>query len=128
MRMDRARTSTAPASSSSLCPACMKPVDSLRAGHVAILDGAFRYFCDARCKGAYVEAASKRPTLDAMTADPPPVTSSAAEASGLRTREAASGIRDEPSRVNTPRVGDTPQSNRTDPSHVHEEPHHEEPH
>lgn len=78
--------------SSTLCPACHQPVDSLRAGHVAILDGAFRYFCDAACKAAYVEATSKRPALDAMTAEPPPV------ASAERSREvittARSGVRD----------------------------------
>ena len=68
----RARTSSAPASTS-FCPACEKPVDSLRAGQVAILDGAFRYFCDAECKNAYVDAVSKRPALDAMTAEPPAV-------------------------------------------------------
>ncbi len=68
------RQSTAPVSSSSLCPACGKAVDTLRAGHVAILDGTFRYFCDATCKGAYVDVTSKRPSLDvALTADPPPV-------------------------------------------------------
>lgn len=71
----RARAKTAEGSSS-VCPACGKPIDALRAGQVAILDGAFRYFCDASCKDAYVDALSKRPSLDAMTADPPPVASS----------------------------------------------------
>lgn len=66
---------TEPVSSSASCPACGKPIDALRAGQVAILDGAFRYFCDATCKGSYVDRASKRPTLDAMTAEPPPVVS-----------------------------------------------------
>lgn len=71
--MESARTSTVPVSSSSLCPACQRPVDTLRAGHVAILDGAFRYFCAAPCKDAYVDAASKRAALDALTAEPPAV-------------------------------------------------------
>ncbi len=62
------------------CPACDKPVDSLRAGQVAILDGAFRYFCNAECKNAYVDAVSMRPSLDAMTAEPPPVASAARSA------------------------------------------------
>lgn len=69
----RARTNPAPVSTSARCPACSKPVDALRAGQVAILDGAFRYFCDAACKSAYVDAVSKRPSLDAMTAEPPAV-------------------------------------------------------
>lgn len=75
--MNHARMSSAPVSSSALCPACSKPVDSLRAGQVAILDGVFRYFCDAACKNAYVDEISKRPSLDAMTAEPPPVATSA---------------------------------------------------
>src|SRR5690349_1764028 len=95
----RARTSTAPASSS-LCPACEKPVDSLRAGHVAILDGSFRYFCNATCKSEYVDIVSKRPFLDGMlTADPPPVASGArgAEPSAAQpTTVIASGVREQP--------------------------------
>ncbi|MBX3225006.1 MAG: hypothetical protein KF795_31100, partial [Labilithrix sp.] len=83
----RARASTSPSAS---CPACDKPVDSLRAGQVAILDGAFRYFCDAGCKNAYVDAVSMRPSLDAMTAEPPPVASSARSAEPLLV---ASGVR-----------------------------------
>lgn len=54
------------------------------------MGGAFRYFCDAKCKAAYVDVASKRPTLDAMTAEPPSV------ASGVRDAGIAviSGIRE----------------------------------
>lgn len=65
----------------------------LRAGHVAILDGAFRYFCDASCKASYVDAVSKRPSLEAMTAAPPSVASvtasapAAVVASGVREHE-----------------------------------------
>lgn len=66
----------APARSRTTCPACGKGVDPLRAGQVAILDGAFRYFCNAACKAAYVETSSKRPILDAMTAEPPAVVES----------------------------------------------------
>ena len=96
----RGRASTVPASS--LCPACGRPVDPLRAGHVAILDGSFRYFCDAACKSAHVDALSKRPTLDAMTADPPPVVSVERSvhppvvASAVRSAEVASGLREQP--------------------------------
>src|SRR5262245_45852009 len=50
-----------------LCPGCGKPVDPLRAGHVAIVGGRFLYFCDARCKTGHMRAA------DAPTAEPPPV-------------------------------------------------------
>jgi Cu+-exporting ATPase len=69
------RTEGAPASAS-LCPACRKPIDALRAGQVAILDGQFRYFCDAKCKAEYVDVVSKRPTLnEALTQQPPAVQS-----------------------------------------------------
>jgi cation transport ATPase len=34
----------------STCPACAKDVDPLRAGHVAIFDEKFLYFCDRRCR------------------------------------------------------------------------------
>ena len=92
--------STAPVSSSALCPACSKPVDSLRAGQVAILDGAFRYFCDAACKNAYVDTVSKRPALDAMTAEPPPV--AASTASVLPVVVVASGVREQPREKEAP--------------------------
>jgi cation transport ATPase len=32
------------------CPACASPVDPLRAGHVAIFDDRFFYFCDRACR------------------------------------------------------------------------------
>ncbi|HMI84462.1 MAG TPA: HAD-IC family P-type ATPase [Polyangiaceae bacterium] len=32
------------------CPACASPVDPLRAGHVAIFDDRFFYFCDSACR------------------------------------------------------------------------------
>ena len=69
--MDPSRS--APPSSASLCPGCGKAIDPLRAGHVAILDGGFRYFCGAECKSQFVDVSSKRASLDAMTADPPGV-------------------------------------------------------
>jgi Cu+-exporting ATPase len=81
------------ASSSAFCPACGKPIDALRAGQVAILDGAFRYFCNAECKGSYVDTVSKRPSLDAMTADPPPVASASRSA---QPPIVASGVREQP--------------------------------
>lgn len=89
--MDARARSSAPPSSSSLCPSCGKAVDVLRAGEVAILDGAFRYFCDRGCKASYVEVSSKRASLEAMTLEPPLVASSIP--SGVRsagTREALS--------------------------------------
>lgn len=66
------------------------------------MGGAFRYFCDAKCKAAYVDVASKRPTLDALTAEPPSVTS------GVRPKEeeeakVVSGVREpEPPRAPEP--------------------------
>lgn len=79
--------------SASFCPACGKAIDPLRAGQVAIMGGAFRYFCDAKCKASYVEVASKRPTLDALTAEPPSVTSGVREADVAESKIESSGIR-----------------------------------
>jgi Cu+-exporting ATPase len=56
------------------CPSCGAAVDALRAGQVAILDGKFRYFCNVDCKAAYLDSTDLRPSLEAMTAAPPPVT------------------------------------------------------
>ena len=74
-----------PSSSSSLCPGCGKALDPLRAGHVAILDGGFRYFCGADCKATYVDVSSKRISLEALTAEPPPVM--VVPVSGVRAHE-----------------------------------------
>ncbi|OJY16947.1 MAG: hypothetical protein BGO98_12275 [Myxococcales bacterium 68-20] len=101
-------TSTREASSAS-CPACDKPVDSLRAGQVAILDGAFRYFCNADCKNAYVDAVSIRPSLDAMTAEPPPVASAARSA---QPPVVISGVREQSSKDVGAVAGRAPSSGR----------------
>lgn len=66
----------APKSQAAFCPGCGKAIDPLRAGHVAIIDGGFQYFCGPACKRAYAEVSSKRSSLDALTADPLPVVSS----------------------------------------------------
>ncbi len=50
------------------CAACGRALDPLRAGQVAIVDGAFRYFCDSKCKGAFFQG-----TVDEPTAAPPSV-------------------------------------------------------
>ena len=55
------------------CPSCGKPVDTLRAGHVAILDGSFRYFCDEACKLSYVLRPSAPWPSQVETAEPPRV-------------------------------------------------------
>jgi len=77
----RSRPSGAAPVSASLCPGCGTAIDPLRAGHVAILEGGFRYFCGAGCKASFVDVTSRRASLDAMTADPPGVTS------GTRVRD-----------------------------------------
>ncbi len=61
--------------STTACPSCGAAVDALRAGQVAILDGKFRYFCNADCKAAYLDSTEIRPSLEAMTVAPPSVTS-----------------------------------------------------
>ncbi len=68
------------------CLGCGKTTDPLRAGHVAILDGRFCYFCDAACKLAYVASAPSALRALELTADPPPVayTPHGAPRAGLR--------------------------------------------
>src|SRR5579872_7362945 len=64
------------AGSGQACPSCGKEVDPLRAGHVAILEGRFLYFCDELCKRQLLSSRPV-PVGDAETAEPPPVRSSA---------------------------------------------------
>jgi len=64
-----------PAATSHACPACGKPIDPLRAGEVAILEGQFFYFCDRTCKRDYLANAGDQAALNRFTADPPPVAS-----------------------------------------------------
>ncbi len=59
-------------SSELTCPGCGKAIDALRAGHVAIIDGGFRYFCNRACKLDYLESTA-RPPADALTVRPPRV-------------------------------------------------------
>jgi P-type Cu+ transporter len=91
--MDASRSSSA-----SLCPGCGKEIDPLRAGHVAILEGGFRYFCGAECKSAYIDVSSKRLTLEALTAEPPLVTVTAPSGPRERVEEeprsVVSGVRE----------------------------------
>lgn len=78
------------------CPGCGKAIDPLRAGQVAILEGSFRYFCGPECKVAFVDVASKRPSLEALTADPGPVGATSAARPIDREEEArsvTSGVR-----------------------------------
>jgi cation transport ATPase len=55
------------------CPGCGGPVDPLRAGHVAILGGRFRYFCRPDCKQLYLQAQGRPAEEDVATARPPEV-------------------------------------------------------
>ncbi|WP_437485119.1 HAD-IC family P-type ATPase [Sorangium sp. So ce1014] len=43
------------------CSGCSKLIDPLRAGHVAIFDQRFHYFCDARCRHTFLGEASPAP-------------------------------------------------------------------
>jgi cation transport ATPase len=109
--------------SASLCPACGKAVDPLRAGQVAIIGGSFKYFCDAKCKAAYVEAASKRPALDRVTAEPPSVVSGVRAAddepkivSGVREPEPVAPAFVEPEPPSIPEVAEEAASDDEAPS------------
>lgn len=56
------------------CSACGAALDPLRAGQVAITDGGFRYFCDARCKAAFFAGGARSVvSRDVATAVPPAV-------------------------------------------------------
>lgn len=69
-------------------------MDPLRAGHVAVLESGFRYFCDASCKQEFLRANGRPLEEDVATAQPPAVQS------GPR-RSAASG----PQLSNPPAIG-----------------------
>jgi Cu+-exporting ATPase len=56
-----------------VCPGCGQGVDPLRAGHVAVLEGGFRYFCDARCKQRYLSSEGLPQEEEVATARPPEV-------------------------------------------------------
>ena len=55
------------------CPGCGKGVDPLRAGHVAISEGVFLYYCDARCKALHLRTIASHMGDDVPTLDPPGV-------------------------------------------------------
>ena len=94
-------TTPAPASREAQCPGCGKAIDPLRAGQVAILDGSFRYFCGPECKIAFVDVTSRRPSLEALTAEPGAVSAKSAavvstdraRARDDEARSATSGVR-----------------------------------
>src|SRR5580658_3888950 len=75
------------------CPGCGERVDPLRAGHVAVLEGRFRYFCHADCKQAYLRAQGRPLEEDVATAKPPEVARIADLVNGhaLQSRPAANG-------------------------------------
>jgi len=79
------------------CPACGKDVDVLRAGHVAILDGQFHYFCDEWCKRDLLSSRSSRLPSEVQTTSPPAVAPISVVASTsrpvLRESEALTGKR-----------------------------------
>src|SRR5258707_1197781 len=60
-------------SSAPTCPGCAKAVDPLRAGHVAIYDGLFLYYCDATCKVAHLRLIAAHLGDEVATLDPPAV-------------------------------------------------------
>ena len=87
------------------CDGCGRPLDALRAGHVAVFHDVFRYFCDLSCRDsllaqrgaavarALVEAVhhdplSNAPELERRSPEPPvrhdPATTGAAEAPAAR--------------------------------------------
>ena len=96
--------------STATCPSCGNPVDALRAGQVAILDGKFRYFCNAQCKADFLDSSVHRPSLEAMTAAPPPVTAAPPPVTALPSlAEFAPIVADPlPPKTSTPSLGEAP--------------------
>jgi cation transport ATPase len=68
-------------------------VDPLRAGHVAVIDGGFHYFCRAECKQAMLRARGRPLEEDVATARPPDVAHTNGEANGHVSSHASSHAR-----------------------------------
>jgi Cu+-exporting ATPase len=60
-------------SSSHNCSGCGQDVDPLRARHVAVFEGRFRYFCRPECKHLYLQAQGCALPESVPTVVPPPV-------------------------------------------------------
>lgn len=71
------------------CGGCGEPLDTLRAGHVAVLGGEFVYFCGLQCKKQYLRTTASG--ADLPTAEPPSVSAVAAPAAPV-AREAGPPI------------------------------------
>ena len=56
------------------CPGCGAPLDPIRAGHVAIFEGRFLYFCRSGCKQTFLRDRGRPLEEDVETRRPPPVT------------------------------------------------------
>jgi P-type Cu+ transporter len=96
-------SSLAPAEPSApRCPGCASEVDPLRAGHVAFLEGAFRYFCGADCKRAYLRTEGRAQEESVETMRPPDV----ADASDGADRQVPSHIRPKALLVAEPPLAD----------------------
>jgi len=96
---------------SSRCAGCGAPVDPLRAAHVAILEGAFRYFCKPTCRTSFLTERVTVGRLDAMTAEPPPVASVASTTTEVVY--AVTSVGEEPAREEIPRALPVPVPQRT---------------
>jgi len=99
-----------PASSASACPGCGAAIDPLRAGHVALFDGGFRYFCRAECKQAFLTAEGRAMQEEVATAAPPQVAPS--DPPPRSTARAATEPRTEPRREQRSEPEPEPQSER----------------
>jgi cation transport ATPase/YHS domain-containing protein len=55
------------------CPGCGAPLDPIRAGHVAIFEGRFHYFCKSACKQSFLREQGRPSEDDVETQRPPPV-------------------------------------------------------
>jgi cation transport ATPase len=71
------------------CAGCGSAIDGLRAGHAAVLDGRFRYFCDLDCRARFArgEGAGRRSPTPGRFRVPDPVAAAASLPSPLTLRE-----------------------------------------
>jgi cation transport ATPase len=79
-------------------------VDALRAGHVALYEGGFLYFCRAECKNAFLGGQGP-PAGEVITERPPPIVDPNASAKPPQKAPGSGRRRKAPTRAEPPQAG-----------------------